>query len=510
LENTFIELYDTWASWHEKKYAATDETTHLQRSVAALELARYANDLIIEQVAEDPSKLIAIRTNRKLVERELVTAYRLYRLDNDPAWLAKARELFNRSKSLLLDEKIRQSAVVADLSPVEKDSLRTWQDRLQQAESRRRESDSPETLGLIIHDLREDIGGLLDRARQAREARPMAGDYIEYAMLPDSVMALASLGGRTEWRILGARAEFLRLLTRFHDYIRSQGASLETAVSRDLHDFLLRPFEPTLPDELTIVPDGEIGYIPFDMLAGEDHRMLIETMRIAYAYAYATPGRTERSLRPADVLCLAPAYPPGPYARETVARGTLYALPYARMEADSIRAMYGRRGLGSVASADTTVMDSMGAASIFHYAGHAVVDGADAFIALRAEDTGPARLTADELAQAGRGPDLAVLSACETGLGELALGEGIRSLGRSLLEAGAGATVMTLWTVRDGMTARIMIDFHKHLRKGLPIDVALRNAKLDYLATARHEARHPYFWAGIVAAGDMEVLSREK
>src|SRR5690606_16557033 len=62
-ENTFIELYGTWSAWREIQYSATGDLTHLTRSIAALDLARQANDVLLEDVAADPSKLIAIRTN---------------------------------------------------------------------------------------------------------------------------------------------------------------------------------------------------------------------------------------------------------------------------------------------------------------------------------------------------------------------------------------------------------------------------------------------------------------
>jgi CHAT domain-containing protein len=103
--------------------------------------------------------------------------------------------------------------------------------------------------------------------------------------------------------------------------------------------------------------------------------------------------------------------------------------------------------------------------------------------------------------------DLVVLSACETGLGKIEQGEGIRSLGRSFMESGAQATIISLWNVNDKSTAFIMTDFYKHLKAGITKDEALRQAKLDYLKNATTQNSHPYFWAAFIPAGDMQPLS---
>jgi len=101
-----------------------------------------------------------------------------------------------------------------------------------------------------------------------------------------------------------------------------------------------------------------------------------------------------------------------------------------------------------------------------------------------------------------------VLSACETGLGKIEQGEGIRSLGRNFMEAGAQATIISLWNVNDKSTALIMTDFYKQLKAGKPKDEALRQAKLNYLQRATQKNSHPYFWAAFIPAGDMSVLEK--
>ena len=123
-----------------------------------------------------------------------------------------------------------------------------------------------------------------------------------------------------------------------------------------------------------------------------------------------------------------------------------------------------------------------------------------------------------------RNVDLVVLSACETGLGRVAQGEGVLGLQRALQTAGAASTVTSLWNVNDAATARLMARFYRNLWKGsVSRGQALREAQLWLLregvkekaVDARGLRREsdgptdpqadrvpPYFWAPFVLAGD--------
>jgi len=72
--------------------------------------------------------------------------------------------------------------------------------------------------------------------------------------------------------------------------------------------------------------------------------------------------------------------------------------------------------------------------------------------------------------------------------------------------AGAKSIVTSLWSVQDEQTKNLMLRFYRHLKKGLPKDEALRQAKLGYLAKCAPERAHPYYWAGFVGIGDMRAL----
>ncbi len=103
------------------------------------------------------------------------------------------------------------------------------------------------------------------------------------------------------------------------------------------------------------------------------------------------------------------------------------------------------------------------------------------------------------------GVELAVLSACDTGVGEIKAGEGVFGLRRAFQIAGARTVVMSLWAVDDHATRRWMRALYAgRFQKRLPIADAVHAANLETLRERRAAGRstHPFYWAAFVAAGD--------
>lgn len=97
--------------------------------------------------------------------------------------------------------------------------------------------------------------------------------------------------------------------------------------------------------------------------------------------------------------------------------------------------------------------------------------------------------------------DLVVLSACETGLGQIARGEGIIGLTRGFLYAGAQNLLVSLWQVNDQTTADLMVDFYDRMLAGSSKAGALREAKLALIKRHPEDAK-PYYWSPFVLIGN--------
>ncbi|WP_246198777.1 CHAT domain-containing protein [Sodalinema gerasimenkoae] len=96
-----------------------------------------------------------------------------------------------------------------------------------------------------------------------------------------------------------------------------------------------------------------------------------------------------------------------------------------------------------------------------------------------------------------RGTRLVVMSACETGVGDVANGEGVYGLRRAFVMAGAESQLMSLWKVADEETADLMGDYYQRLLVGEGRSEALREVQLDWLS----RGAHPYYWASFLFSG---------
>jgi len=106
------------------------------------------------------------------------------------------------------------------------------------------------------------------------------------------------------------------------------------------------------------------------------------------------------------------------------------------------------------------------------------------------------------------GTKLVVLSACDTGLGEVRNGEGVYGLRRAFVLAGAESLVMSLWPASDYTTRKLMTDYYKNLKKGLGRGEALREVQLDMLKHNKH--LHPFYWANFIQSGEWANLDGQR
>ncbi|NER24901.1 MAG: tetratricopeptide repeat protein [Symploca sp. SIO1C2] len=126
-------------------------------------------------------------------------------------------------------------------------------------------------------------------------------------------------------------------------------------------------------------------------------------------------------------------------------------------------------------------------------------------INLRQSGTEDGVLTALETAGLNlSGTKLVVLSACETGVGDIANGEGVYGLRRALVMAGAESQLFSLWKVDDTGTKDLMVKYYQRLLKNEGRSQALRQTQLEMLRSQNYQ--HPYYWAAFIPSGDWKPM----
>ncbi|MBI1914995.1 MAG: tetratricopeptide repeat protein [Planctomycetes bacterium] len=314
----------------------------------------------------------------------------------------------------------------------------------------------------------------------------------------------------------------------------------------ELHELLLKPLAQHLGGkDLLLVPDGVLWELPFELLVegrteDDEGKYLIEGRQIRYSpsltvlhlieqwqktrpaprealWALADPvfskddprAKGDLSRQTRDLLEL--------YARRSGSGDSFAALPGTRREVEAIARLHkAKKGdvvLDTLASEKVlkTASDKavLSRKRYVHLATHGILGsqlGRPPSLVLSlvgndgAEQGGGVNdgfLSFVEVTHLKLNADLVVLSACQTGRGDLRPGEGVVGLSRSFLYAGSRGVVCSLWQVDDERTARLMQALYAELQKGRPSREALTAARRSLLA----DEEAPLFWAPFILIG---------
>ena len=140
---------------------------------------------------------------------------------------------------------------------------------------------------------------------------------------------------------------------------------------------------------------------------------------------------------------------------------------------------------------------------MIEYAGHTAGGDEPAALLLAGPDGDDGTVTADDISRLRLSTtNLVVLAACSSARGSVQHVEGVQSLTRAFLAAGAGAVVGTLWEIDDALTAPVFTGLHRRIAAGDSPLHALQAAQLDALRSPDPNERHPATWGGLVLSGN--------
>jgi CHAT domain-containing protein len=284
----------------------------------------------------------------------------------------------------------------------------------------------------------------------------------------------------------------------------------------------------------TIVPDGAITYIPFEGLITRvtdteyvnymDLPYMIKDFSIGYSHS-STLLFSERyqSKSPEEkVLAFAPIYE-NPLDRIDRAQFNrfdentefLFPLVGTIKEVQSINETVPSKVYINEMATEANFKKNASDYSVLHLAMHTIMRDDNplysllAFTNIDEDSIEDNRLYAYEVYNLRLNAQMAVLSSCSSGFGEMKKGEGMMSLARGFIYAGCPSIVMTLWQVADKSSSDLMTSFYKYLKRGRSKQEAMRLAKIDYLEQADDLTSNPYFWSGFVVLGDSSPIYKK-
>jgi CHAT domain-containing protein len=245
---------------------------------------------------------------------------------------------------------------------------------------------------------------------------------------------------------------------------------------------------------LIVVPHGPLHYLPFQALRRPGRGWLVEDLEVTTLPSASVLRFTREKVRarPGPMLAVGNPDLRDPFLdlrwaeREARFLGEQFPDAVVLIRADASRA---------------NVLERLPGARYLHFATHAELSEDDPLgSAIRLAPAGAhdGRLEVQEIYGWDLGTELVVLSACETGLGEVSQGDEIVGMTRAFIYAGAPSVITTLWRVDDRASFALMRRFYRALARGEGKAAALRRAQLDTLA----EFPHPYFWAAYQLTGE--------
>jgi CHAT domain-containing protein/tetratricopeptide (TPR) repeat protein len=276
----------------------------------------------------------------------------------------------------------------------------------------------------------------------------------------------------------------------------------------DLYAGIFAGYKWKKDERYILIPDGIFNYLPFDALVTESNYQgdfsnwpwLFRKTVLSQAY----------SLQSWHVQQTA-SYPLGAFTAFFVSKGKEQVQPALAVEQeynllrDKINGSYYLNNSATWSAFNHAAEQ----ANVLHIGTHAVSSANDSFPYLQLYDR---RFYLFDLQYKKFTPALIVLGACKTADGQLLEGEGVNSLSRGFVAAGAGGIVSGLWNVNDETAIAFTESFYKYLQQDKDAAMALHDAKQEWLLSHKDQPvlQLPYYWAGFVYNGHLQKLSLEE
>ncbi|WP_290246412.1 CHAT domain-containing protein [Mucilaginibacter myungsuensis] len=518
-ENKLVEVFREKASVYLK----------LDRPENAFEQLRFAlsaNDKIRAEFADDRTKERLQQENKELAGEAIDLAYALSQGPQGKKYLPLILEISEQCRSRTLADQVQRNNRKIKASG--NDTLQKKRANIEQGITyNQRLSLTGKDTALYqkkIAALKFDLALLDKDNHRADAAKILSPDallkalsagvrYIEYFIGERTAYAINIKDQKVE-RVIKlspadtVRKQVARLVNTY--YRKGPDAALNAPksfyqLSNAVYSTLLGDINIRDNERVCIIPDDVLGYLSFDGLitgkkfdpAISQWPFLIRKATITYAFSLNTIAIN--SYRHNTNSGFSGLF----ITHEKANDKPILAV---KTEADAINKLVGGKMLYDDDVNSASFFKAFGNSSALHISTHAYLSGSNNEPTI---DLGQQKLFLFELQATPNKPQLVVLSACRTGDGMLANGEGIISFSRGFSAIGTPATIAGLWNVNDDAAAIITAKTYKGMLIGLSTGEALHQAKLEWLNSDRPaDAMYlPYYWDSLILMGADEHVN---
>ncbi len=524
-----LESLTLMSEFYELNYLETNDIVFFKKKYKLIDQELNLIKFMQKQLSSDRSRIHVANSYREVYENGLNTCWTLYYKSNkDPIYLNKAFQLSETNRNTALLEGIQNSQFKKDANIPEEMLNLEQQIELELAQINldlyyEQSSNEPDKYILnILINQRILVSNKLDSLQSAFELTFPEYSGLKYSnkviniadvkndLDEETQMIIYFLGDKNLYTFNITKDNVTFLKGNVSDKIVNRVRTLKNELlkreniddsTEELYLYLMSQQMDKSKPKMVIIPDNVLNYIPFEILQNENKESLIEN----YTISYSGSIRLYLELRNEFFDYKQPNY--------WVGFSPIYDLSNSLSsnldEITEISEMFdGKTFLGTNSSV-RNFLDNSNDNSIVHLAMHVEINNDYPMYNKLIFSDG--ELTSSKIYVSDIKANLAVLSACNTGFGKLEKGEGVMSMARAFNYSGVPSIVMSLWKIPDKETKKIMIFFYKHLKDGEPKNEALKNAKLDYLATTKDKnLRHPYYWSGFVLNGNTNSLAPVK
>jgi len=482
-------------------------------------------------------KYNVVEKYRSICINGILIYYKLYQHTNDERYLAKAFELSEYNKAVLLSNQTKQhlentqikqdsnyfkkQRILSDISLAE----HKWRNAQKTNDHTKIEQSQQQ-----LFKLNQQYQNLFDHTNF--KFQPVNVETIQ-TKLDSKTMLLSYFYGEKNLYTFSVTKESIHLniqplsfeyeiedLTKTIAILGDSKANYRMACHR-FDTTAYRVYKKIIPplnkENIIIIPDGQLNYLPFEALTTDItphnntygyHQLNYLVLKKVISYAYSATSYYYQQFEHnnqsnARILGFAPSYDNHKH------------LPRLRANIDEIAFLQNKfRGqfyYYNTATKQNYINESNNF-NIIHLATHGYADNNNQqqpqlfFANTETDSNASSTLLAHEILKQSLNSDFIVLSACQTAIGYWQKGESVMSLARNFAYTGSPSLLTTLWQINDRSSNLLIQNFYNNLNNSTK-SKALQQAKHDYIQNASAFRAHPYFWAGYILIGNTSALS---